>query len=105
MAVNSQVNWYTGTGVPPPNKYDVFSVLVHEFGHATGWGPNHLQGGGTCPVHVMCPTLGNGVTRRVLQSHDSHTFDNAYPGRGTGPVITFPDIPNSTQGGNNPRPL
>lgn len=32
----SCINWYTGTGVVPVNKYDLATVAKHELGHSLG---------------------------------------------------------------------
>jgi len=83
MNLDDSENWYTGTGSPPGNQIDVQSVATHEFGHAAGAQhfPNNNQ---VCPnnstMETMCPfyTAGTGWLAS-LESHDEHTFSNAYP--------------------------
>lgn len=86
--------WYTGTPLSFPDSrqyYDMLSVAAHEWGHAfgriTGSGGDgsghYLEQGdecnGTLARHVMCPTIQLRTFVRTLQSHDTHTFDYAYP--------------------------
>jgi Matrixin len=74
--------WYTGTGDPPGDKFDMWGVAVHEFGHATGWKGHFEDSSQYCtdvPYHTMCPSLPSGAQwMRSLESHDTHTFGGAY---------------------------
>jgi hypothetical protein len=80
MAIDKDINWYTGSGSPPADKYDLFTTVMHEFGHAEGRSEHYRDGVSECtdpPGEVMCATLANGVKRHLLK-HDKHTFDQAY---------------------------
>lgn len=64
------------------------STAAHEWGHWTGWfgpdGAHYAEDGDECPSnssrHTMCPRLPDGTTyMRSLESHDIHTFNDAYP--------------------------
>lgn len=35
---NSDINWWVGTGVPPPGWYDAWSMFTHELGHGLNLG-------------------------------------------------------------------
>jgi hypothetical protein len=75
--------WYTGASTPPPAfAFDLQAVATHEFGHATGF-TGHFGGGSSycteTPKQTMCPTLAKGKAYpRSLETHDKHTFQNAY---------------------------
>jgi hypothetical protein len=80
-------SWYSGNGDAPPTYVDVWSVASHEFGHATGWVPYHLDENGTNPElclddsteHTMCSFYTPGTERmRTLEAHDVDTFSTAY---------------------------
>lgn len=90
MDVDSQERWYAGTGSTPSTEVDLYGVLTHEFGHATGgWGPDlstgadQHWGSGTAlcdsDLHTMCPAIPTGNSQwRTLEAHDIHTFEAAY---------------------------
>lgn len=98
MAIDNDRDWYTGTGdandgflqtCVPSCQDDLWSVLSHEFGHATGFiGPSSTGGhfaesDAACPEsdarNTMCPSIAPGTERmRTLEGHDIHTFTNAY---------------------------
>ncbi len=96
MVFNSYWNWNRQTSDPGNTEIDALSTAVHEFGHAGGFYGHFsdTSAGGTCPLgdysgwQTMCDSVGNltGGTdnelgkkfRRTLESHDEHTFDNAY---------------------------
>jgi hypothetical protein len=80
-------NWYKGTGTPSPSQVDALSVATHEFGHATGFSGPFESGhfdpdADECtmtPKQTMCPFIEYGQTyQRGLETHDQHTFQNAY---------------------------
>lgn len=84
------VGWYTGSGSPNSNEWDLRSTATHESGHATGW-VGHFSSADMCPGgeqspnpagwHTMCsgaPGLEGTTMRRSLEPHDLHTYDNAY---------------------------
>lgn len=80
----SDHEWYTGTGGPPSDKFDVWSVASHEQGHAAGFA-GHWTGSGAADCssgagrETMCSGTSAGTTmKRSLETHDSHTFENAY---------------------------
>lgn len=79
---DTRSNWYTGSSTSVPSgKYDLRSVITHEFGHAGGFA--HLSGSTICSGstrQTMCSGgLPTGTSyKRSLESHDKHTFANAY---------------------------
>jgi len=93
-------DWYTGTGdandgflnqCVPSCQIDFWSIATHEFGHATGFGPNNTYEGHfnpnespTCDknedMNTMCQYYDVGTERwRTPATHDRHTFQAAYP--------------------------
>lgn len=85
-------DWKKGGGSVPSNKYDLRGVLVHELGHVTGFGQHaktdHFveadtpcAAGAFDPSYAtMCAFVGIGTDHtRTLETHDEHTFKNAYP--------------------------
>ncbi|MFN2588652.1 MAG: hypothetical protein ABR613_11120 [Actinomycetota bacterium] len=90
-----ELDFYTGTGTPGSTKYDLHSVMTHEFGHAAGRvtggsdGMGHFgEGWDVCPGpsasnpgyrHTMCPSVYSGTTMmRDLNTHDKDTFNGTY---------------------------
>ncbi len=79
--------WYTGTGNPPENRWDLWSIVAHETGHATGF-IGHFANATLCPgtpqpatTETMCggnPALVDTIMLRTLEAHDLHTYANAY---------------------------
>jgi hypothetical protein len=97
LTIDNDRDWYTGTGdandgflqaCVPSCQHDLWSVLSHEFGHATGFigGPDngHIgESDSACPESdsrsTMCPSVAPGTERqRTLELHDYHTFQAAY---------------------------
>jgi hypothetical protein len=91
-------DWYKGTGDPPTDEFDVWSVVAHEFGHATGFGrgqsrEDHFSSDASecdesdlphrqtmCDILIPITREMGRTYRRSLESHDQHTLSNAYPG-------------------------
>lgn len=100
IGLNKFAPWYTGTGgisCTPTCRADLWSVAVHEFGHATGRGSTKGElmtagdGDGHFPMswsvcdltqsdyHSMCAMEAPGETwGRSLNTHDIDTFKNRY---------------------------
>jgi hypothetical protein len=74
--------WDTNGGTVPFDKIDLEGVVVHELGHATGFGIlsplQHFTDADTAfsvAEATMCATLSKGEPDwRSLNSHDSHTY-------------------------------
>lgn len=79
MQLSTKINWSTDTPTPG-NRYDLYTVMLHEFGHALGLGHSHS---GT----VMQPLLGYGEQMRVLQTDDLDGLRFLY-GSSSGPTAT-----------------
>lgn len=98
IAADNMTNWYTGTGDASSGflgsgvgaEYDLWSVMSHEFGHATGYqsggdGQGHFrEEWDVCSDdsnrHTMCPSTAYGTEMmRSSEPHDVHTARNAYP--------------------------
>jgi hypothetical protein len=94
MAINPNPisgSWYAGADPRvPANRNDLESTMMHEFGHATGWGPHYddhkglTQGGAVCTSNrsdreTMCSSSPLGESwERGLGPHDRETFFKAY---------------------------
>lgn len=88
MEIDLRSDFYLGTGTPLATQYDLWSVAVHEFGHATGFAAHWDEAGFYCSQnvdsvsptrHTMCPTIYRGTTmQRTLAPHDKDVFQNAY---------------------------
>lgn len=66
--------WYKGSGLPvPADKYDLYSVAGHEFGHMVAL--NHSTGAGD----IMQATFATGEQRRTLTTHDKSGIKAYYP--------------------------
>lgn len=84
MIINSRYAFSLSTEPSDPGELDLLAVLVHEFGHATGWtghyGANTDQCSGTGPDQTMCPNYEPTEPNewRTLEEHDTHTLQNAY---------------------------
>lgn len=86
---SSGVNWYTGSGTPASNQFDLWSVATHEWGHMSGSltngdGLGHFpEGDSACPEdpnrNAMCPsTIAGTIWSWNTKTHDEHTFQAAY---------------------------
>lgn len=84
LRVNSGAGyiWYTGTGTPPSNSYDLWGVLIHEFGHAAGLWNHSTKRCGANDEATLCPLLPQGNTRwRSLETDDDkNRLNSRYPG-------------------------
>jgi len=72
-------DWYVGLGVPGINQIDLFSVALHEIGHAIGLGHS------ADPTSVMDPTYAPGSTLRDLQPDDIAGIQSHYGESGATP--------------------
>jgi len=93
LKINRDYPWYMGRARPVPSKkIDLWSVVTHELGHATGFlagGPTRNVGHwsdlwNTCPMNSarnsMCETVVKGSHwARHPGKHDRHTISNTYP--------------------------
>lgn len=92
-ATPDQSAWYSESGSPGPNQWDLRSIVTHETGHATGFlgGPNnegHFGNNSTrCPVPrtsataTMCPGASGIIGStwlRSLESDDLSAIQDAY---------------------------
>ena len=89
-------DFYWGSGSDYPNgEAHARGILTHEFGHAAGgwldpfvghWDQegqvNLCQHNSSVEFHTMCSGVSkaNSWKQATLESHDVHTFENAYPG-------------------------
>lgn len=88
IRINKDFTFYRGTDSVPDDKYDLWAVAAHEFGHATGFldrNDGHWpESWDVCPGdddpitayrHTMCPsTIRGNKAQRNLAEHDLHTF-------------------------------
>lgn len=82
LKYDSSENWYTGSGTPTGNQYDLRSIAAHEFGHALGI--NHTQPNPNCPGGsgnaTMCTPVPTGTTyARTLEGDDRNGVSYLYP--------------------------
>ncbi|PQV51695.1 putative secreted protein (Por secretion system target) [Jejuia pallidilutea] len=96
IVFNDDVNWYTGTGTPASNQYDLESVMLHELGHAHQLGhiidPNNNNVGNDAE-DVMHYAFTNGETQRAITVNNS-TAANGIQDRSTSNNVcsTFPMV-------------
>jgi len=64
LSYSPTINWHTATSNPPPNKFDLESVIVHELGHA------HQLGHVKDRSDFMFATVGAGQNKRDLIDND-----------------------------------
>jgi hypothetical protein len=74
MRFNSTVHWYTGTGTPPGDQFDWWSVATHEMGHCLGL--DHEDS--INPPPVMQTALPIGTVMRQLTPDDMAGRDAIY---------------------------
>ena len=77
--------WYTGSGQPGANQWDLRSIATHEAGHVTGFYGHFDESPVACPLDVDRATMCGGhvemkgTTRlRTREAHDNHTFADVY---------------------------
>ena len=73
MELSSTVQWSTAE-TTPANRYDLWSTVLHEVGHAAGLG--HTNDG----TAVMYASLKAGTQKRTLTPDDREGLLAAYPG-------------------------
>jgi len=96
-AAHGNAAFWSSTNAPPNDKLDLFSMSVHEFGHALGWWKGQdSQGHFTEPIvcnpaqpesfQSMCPGITTGspnagavqLNTRTLNSHDRSASKDGY---------------------------
>ncbi|GMV85899.1 MAG: hypothetical protein AMXMBFR80_17540 [Dehalococcoidia bacterium] len=86
MELSSKVRWSIDE-TTPANRYDLWSTILHEMGHAAGLG--HTEDGSA----VMYASLKAGAQKRTLAGDDRQGLIAAYPGS-TNPTPTpTPSLP------------
>ncbi len=75
MRFSNAFSWYTGTGSPPVDQFDWWSVAIHEMGHCLGLEHETRI---TNPTPVMSPSFAPGEVRRALTPDDSAGRDAIY---------------------------
>lgn len=79
--------WYIGTGTPAGDEMDLWSMASHEFGHATGWGPDSHWAETDQSIcaenntrRTMCSNIYPGdIPQRTLAAGDRTRLQAAYP--------------------------
>lgn len=86
VGISPNANWYSGTGTPLSNEWDLRSIVTHEWGHVTGFFGHFINTADTCAgiyedVNTMCegsPSRIGTTYLRSTETHDIHTFLGAY---------------------------
>lgn len=86
MELSSTVQWSTEE-TTPGNRYDLWSTVLHEVGHAAGLG--HTKDG----TAVMYASLKAGTQKRTLTPDDREGLLAAYPGAGPTPSPSPSPVP------------
>ena len=86
MELSSKVNWSTAE-TTPPGHYDLWSTILHEFGHAAGLGHTKDNSG------VMWATLKAAQQKRSLTADDREGIFAAYPGAPPTPTASPTALP------------
>lgn len=76
-------NWYTGSGTPPADAYDLTSVLLHELTHGMGF-MSLLASDGTSVITHTNPGIYSGFDSKLVNGSLTLQFD--YKARFTGIV-------------------
>lgn len=76
---DDDINWEWTTGSPSSSELHLFSVMVHEFGHAVGF-PDFQSGSSECNSwFTMCGFLGLGDTyQSTISSHEQGDVAEQY---------------------------
>ncbi len=87
MQLDDDAYTWSSAATTPAGKYDIYSTVLHELGHAAGLGHSAESSA------VMFATIGGGVQRRALTADDTAGLQAAYPGAG---AATPSSTPSST---------
>jgi hypothetical protein len=71
LKMNSYFSWYTGTGTPPANHSDLWSMLTHELGHVISLGDLS----GSTPETMRGSMPAQQTEKRTLHSGDIAGYD------------------------------
>ena len=72
IEIETNYNWHIGTSNVPWNKFDLYSVMVHEFGHALGLDHSNNRSA------IMWPYINAGVQNRVPTPDDENGLCSLY---------------------------
>lgn len=72
--VNNRFSWYSGTGTPASYQYDLYSVVLHEFGHWYRLNDDYVHS-----TSVMFYAQNPGQVTRVLSYEEIEAARYMYP--------------------------